>query len=333
MIIKAAAIIAAAVLLLVAGILYVRSQEEKDETRGTMSEGFGQLKTVQWNGRTFREKPAVTTLLIAGTDRHGETVDTAEKVTGSKAYRSGSPADFLLLIAIDHTDKTIHQLQIDRDTMTDVTVLGTFGNEVGTRVMQICLAHYYGDTLEANAKYTIRAVENLMDGLQINGYYMVDYSAIPVLNDALGGVTVHLDFDMTSVNPAWSQGKTITLHGKEAETFVRTRQTVGAGTNEERMVRQGEFMRQAIQKMNQKISADLAFGEAFLQSLEKLATTNMTVKRLTEELNKAYKYEVQDIDHPKGTYSIGEDGFVEFHMQEGETTKWVLEHLYTEVKD
>lgn len=325
-IIKAAIIVIAAIILLTAGILILRrmEQDEYAETRETMTEGFGQLKTVEWHGRTYREKPAVTTLLICGTDRSGN-----EDATGVKQYRSGSPADFLMLVAIDHTGKQIHQLQIDRDTMTDVMILGVFGNEVGTKVLQICLSHNYGDTAEDNAKYTVRAVQNLMDGLEIDGYYMIDYSAVPALNDALGGVTVHMDFDMTSVNPAWTKGATVTLHGKEAETFVRSRMTIGQGTNKERMVRQAEFMRQAIKTMRQKVKDDLEIGEGLLKSLEEISTTNMTTKRLAEELVQMKDYEILEVDHPAGEYQIGEDGYVEFYMEEGAAVEWALEHLYT----
>ena len=164
-IIKAGIIAVAAVILLAAGILFLQHEDsvEYGESRSTMTEGFGQMRTVEWNGKIYREKPAVTTLLIAGTDRHGD-----PDAAGAKTYRRGSPADFIMLVAIDHTSKQIHQLQIDRDTMTDVTVLGVFGNETGTRVMQICLAHYYGDTAEANAEYTVRAVRNLLDGMEMD---------------------------------------------------------------------------------------------------------------------------------------------------------------------
>jgi LCP family protein required for cell wall assembly len=320
--IRAVVITVAAIVLLVGGLLLLEGRPS--ETRGKMSEGFGQLKTIEWNGTKYREKPAVTTLLIAGIDKPDQT-----EATGSREYRSGGQADFLLLLAIDHTDKTIHQLQIDRDTMTDVDVLGVFGNEVGTRVLQICLAHSFGKTREDNARYTVRAVQNLLGGLDLNGYYMIDYSAVPVLNDALGGVRVNVAFDMTPVNPAWTKGSTITLHGKEAESFVRARMTVGAGTNEERMVRQKEFMQSAIRQMNGKISADLSFGESLLKTLESIATTNLTTKRLAEELNKAYNYQIQDVEYLDGEYTHGEDGFMEFHMRENAAIEWVLSELYT----
>ena len=33
---------------------------------------------------------------------------------------------------------------------------------------------------------------------------MIDYSAMGTLNDLLGGVTVNIGYDMTIVNPAWT---------------------------------------------------------------------------------------------------------------------------------
>lgn len=315
-----------AVAILVAGIILLNNNDRDayTEKRSDMSQGFGQLKTVTIGGLKYREKPAVTTLLIVGVDKPEAT----ENVTVN-SYRDGGQADFLVLLAIDHTDKKIHQLQLERDTMAEIDILGIFGNEVGTRTAQLCLAHGFGATPEDNAKYTIRAVERLLDGLQIDGYYMIDYSAVGTLNDALGGVTVKIEFDMTSVNPAWTKGSTVTLKGKEAETFVRTRQTVGAGTNEERMIRQNEFMKNAIAKMKRKTAEDLSFGEQLLEKVQGLSVSNMTAKRLAEELNKARDYETLEVEHPEGEYTIGEDGFVEFHMKEGAAVEWVLEHLYS----
>lgn len=315
-----------AVAVLVTGIILLRDSERDQyaEQRDTMSAGFGQLKTVTVGGVEYREKPAVTTLLIAGIDKPEAT----ENVTTS-SYRDGGQADFLLLVAIDHTDKRIHQLQLDRDTMAEIDILSIFGKEVGTRKEQLCLAHAFGETPQDNAKYTVRAVERLLEGTEIDGYYMIDYTAIPTLNDALGGVTVKIEFDMENLNPAWTKGSKVTLHGKEAETFVRARMSVGSGTNADRMKRQNEFMRNAITKMKQRIADDLSFGEEVLDSLRELSVSNMTSKHLAEEMYKARDYETLEVEHPEGEYAIGADGFVEFHMKEGAAVEWVLEHLYT----
>jgi len=324
--IKAAVILLIGLALLAAAIILLNRNDDDQyqQKRGTMSQGFGELKTIEWQGDTYRQKPAVTTILVAGIDKPDAVAN-----TDASDYRSGGQADFLMLVAIDKTDKQIHRLQIDRDTMTEIDILGVFGNEVGTRVQQICLSHAFGAAPEDNAKYTLRAVRNLLGGMDIDGYYMIDYAAMPVLNDALGGVTVKMEYDMTSVNPAWTKGSTVTLHGKDAELFVRSRMTVGQGTNYERMFRQAEYMTSAIAKMKQRIANDLSFGEGLLKTLSSVSVTNMTQKRLISELNEAYGFEYLPVDHPEGEYTIGDDGFVEFHMKENSAVEWVLGHLYT----
>lgn len=60
--------------------------------------------------------------------------------------------------------------------------------------------------------------------IEIEWYMAADTSAIPVLNDEVGGVSVTIGTDgMESRDPALVKGKTVTLKGKQAEIFVRYR--------------------------------------------------------------------------------------------------------------
>ena len=71
---RAAVIIACALVILALGLMVVRrfDQEQYAETRSEMSDGFGQLRTVTWKDTAYREKPAVTTILLAGVDKTEE---------------------------------------------------------------------------------------------------------------------------------------------------------------------------------------------------------------------------------------------------------------------
>lgn len=300
------------------------------ETRGNPTEGFGELKTVEYGGATWRQKPAVTTILVAGIDK---TDSSSQSRLSASQYRQGGQADFLTLLAIDHTDRKIHRLSIDRDTMTEVSILGVFGNETGSRVLQICLAHYFGKTPEDNAYYTVRAVERYLDGLEIDGYYMADYSAVPVLADALDGVEVIIPEDMTAVDTEWIAGSAVTLRGAKAETFVRTRKTVGDGSNASRMSRQTLFLDSVTPKLRSRLSENLSFATELLDALDPYATSNLTRARLVNEINQSYAYEILPADTLPGEHTLGEDGFIEFHPEEGAAVRWVLEHLYQKMPE
>lgn len=319
----------AAAVVILGVILMVTDQfdqnKEEEETAVELS-GVGVLQRLTWNGQNYRQKPAVTVLLIAGVDKDGDLLQASPD-----EYRSGGQSDFLLLLAIDHTGKQIHQLQIDRDTMAEIDILNVFGREAGTRVLQICLAHSYGDTPKERARHTVNAVERLLSGITVDGYYIMDFTAVPVFNDALGGVTVTIPADMTSVNPAWTEGARVTLHGLEAETFVRTRKTVGEGSNRERMERQNEFMSCALAQMNKRLSDDLNFSSTLLSALRSVCFTNLSENALLDEVNRSYKYEVLPVDHPTGTYSHDQSGFVTFEMDKDSAQAWIVSHLYEPV--
>ncbi len=295
-----------------------------EEVRETGNQAFMDEGIVTWNGQKYRKKPALTVILLGGIDKTAQ-----ESGARTSSYRNGGQADFLLLLAIDHGNKQIHQLQIDRDTIADVTVLGVYGNETGTQPLQVCLAHSFGARPEDNAKYTVRAVQSLLDGLEIDGFYMADYSVVPVVTDLLEGVAVTIPEDMTAVNPEWYEGHTITLDGEKAEIFVRTRQKVGSGTNVERMDRQAVFMRAMIARLKQRVADDPSFAAELLSAAGKKACTNLSERKLLKELSESCAYEVLSVDRLPGETVIAENGFAEFYCEEGSADTWIMEHLYS----
>ena len=313
--------------LLIAALCLIdqMQREQYKEIRGTGTDAFMQAGSVTWEGERYKKTPAVTTILVAGIDREAD----ARQGVGTSRYRNGGQADFLLLLAVDHTHRQIHQLQIDRDAMTAVSVLSVYGQETGARVMQICLAHSYGANAEENARYTVKAVRGLMNGIDIDDYYMMDYGAVPVLNDALGGVSVTVPDDMTSVNPLWTKGSVVTLTGDESEVFVRARKTVGEGTNEERMRRQNAFMQSAVSALREALAQRGEFAGQLIASLRGHVATSLSDQRLLEAIQSAMDYEVLPVEYLEGEYAIGESGYMEFYVAEDGAERWIMRHLYT----
>lgn len=105
------------------------------------------------DGVTYRKKSRLTTILVMGVDH--DTQDSYE-------YRKAGQADFLRLVVLDDADKTVQQLQIDRDTITPVTVLGLLGDRYEPVTQQICLGYAFGDGRQTSCEVTVEAVENLL---------------------------------------------------------------------------------------------------------------------------------------------------------------------------
>ena len=322
------AFLAALVVILVAGY-YIGNKLENEgirEERAVMSEGFGRYEEKINNGQTFYKKTNITTLLVMGVDK-----DTTEEEESEKkyvSYRSGGQSDFMLLMVIDHNDKVIRQLQINRDTMAKVDVLTVLGNFGGTRTLQICLSHGYGATQTACCENAVNAVSRYLDNINVDLYMAVDFSAVDVLNDLLGGVTVTLKDDFSHLDPEMTLGKTLTLHGHQAELYVRSRMSVGDGTNASRQLRQREWMNGAVEVLRSKLKEDTGFFEELLDTMGDRLTTNTGQGRLINEFNQAWEYEIKPVEEIPGVYYIGSDGFMEYHTQPEDVTAWVLDTFY-----
>lgn len=315
---------------------------------------------VVYEGRTSR---ALTTVLLIGYDHQD---DGSLDVT-QEGFIHGGQSDFLLLLAIDHDAKTIRQLQFDRDTMTDVKFYSKFGAYYGTRRMQICLSHAYGDTQELNNSNAIWAVENFLgiagedDGAQIDMYISMDITGIGRLNDLLGGVTVPINDDFSHYDATMVQGTTMTLTGEQAHIYCRKRYYIGDQTNSNRMARQRVYMNAATELLKERLAEDSNFARELLNGMgiifDKSKTlddsygfttkdydgtpvtdtpthylmTDKSLDAIVSLLLKVMDYEICEVENIPGVHQIGTRGYWEFIPEEDAGVKWALDALYRPV--
>ena len=319
---------ACAALMLGAGQWLQRSGGNP-EARGDLSVRFTQAPTVMYQGAQYQPKTRLTTLLVMGID-HASTDSAAQQT-----FRNGGQADFLLLLVMDDAAKAITPIQIDRDTMAEVTVLGILGNITGTRTTQICLSHGFGDGGAQSCQLTCDAVSRLLLGVGIQFYLALDLDGITPLNDALGGVSVMLADDFTALDAAMARGATLTLMGKQAEYYVRNRLNIGIGTNEARMVRQHTYWDGLAAKISQKIRSEgnASFVGELFDLLTPYLQSDMKRGRLMNEVWYSRDYTVNQTLWPSGSYQSGTDGFVEFHADEAGLEALVMRTFYSAVNE
>ena len=186
-------------------------------------------------------------------------------------------ADFLLLMVIDHTDGKYGYLQIDRNTITEVSMLDDEGLIAGYPLEQICTAHWYGTDKTQSAENTVDVVCEFLGELDhIDGYYVLDMDEIGTLNSFMGGVTVTIDEDMTMVNPAFVNGTTITLSDSQAQAFVRARKALDNEENGARMRRQRIFMDAFFKQAISEVKSHPNFANRLWDALKNAATTDMS---------------------------------------------------------
>ncbi len=195
---------------------------------------FGSKELV-YNGVTYKRNTAVKAWLILGVDNVGSLQE-------DRDISEIGLSDGIFLVAEDTAKNKIHIIQVPRDTMTEITVTDDNSDPVGTKIDHLTRAWMYGDNHEKSGKYAMEAVSKVFGGLPINGYMAGSIDIINELNNYIGGVEVTINEDGLEVaDPAFVKGATVLLQGKQAETFVRKRDTSADFTAMSRMSRHRQY--------------------------------------------------------------------------------------------
>lgn len=320
----ALAIAAVLFVVLYQGGRWLEKKNENPEIRGDYRQRYAYDTLLEYEGTTYRLRRNLTTMLVMG-------IDQPSSYVGS-GYRNGGQADFLRLVVLDHTNRCVSQLAIDRDTMTPITILGVLGNRSGTRTAQVSLSHGFGNGQAESCALTVNAVSNLLLNTPIDCYVAMNLDGISVLNDLLGGVTVTLEDDFSALDPTMTQGTTLTLQGEQAEIYVRSRRNIGIGTNEARMLRQEQYLTQLISMMNVRQKEDKEFVDTAYDALGTYLVTDLSRGQMINEAWDAGTYEQTELMRLEGTHQVGTDGFMQFYADEASLQKTVVELFYEKVK-
>lgn len=239
----------------------------------------------------------VDTYLVIGTD--------AGSSKKGDAY-SGRLADYLTLLIVDNTTKKYGFVAIDRNSMVDVQVLDENGEFTDYYNQQICLSRWYGTSEEDRNLNTLAAVSTLLGYMDIDNYYAINMDDMGAVNNAIGGVTVTIQEDLTSVDPAFQSGATVKLSDDQAEKFLRARMDVGGGTNKERMSRQQQYMNSAYKQVMDKVKSDPEYiNDAYSKVSDKIETGEGQ-NSLSQLTNQLMQYENLGIMNIDGTVKLGD---------------------------
>ena len=304
-------------------------QYSSDEVALFASDEDGAAETISYDGKEYRLNENLETVLIMGIDdREGQ------RFSDGVYY---SCADFEFLIILDHENNTYTSIQFDRDSMLRMSALDEKGNETGKVFQQLCLAHAYGTGGDDSCLNVANTISDMLGGIEIDHYLSIDYQSLPTLNDSVGGVTVDIEDDMTSVNERFVQGTTITLQGEEAEQFVRSRMTIGDGTNVARMRRHRQFISGWVTAAKECISQESGFALKLFTALNGHMVSDMTASQLNDFTDYFMDYSDEGIVTFEGEHleTLEEDGIehTEFYPDESDIQKKVVTLFYVPVSE
>ncbi len=226
-------------------------------------------ETIEKDGQTYTLNPNIRTVLFLGIDKTGA-------FESQYIASNGGQSDAILLLVQDVTTNQIRILMIPRDTMTQIRLYDLAGNYVGQGVRHLTLAFAYGTSPAVSCENSANAVSQLLGGITINEYLAVTASALPTLNDMVGGVTVTItESGLEERDPALEEGAAVTLTGDQAELYLRFRDINQENTAISRMDRHKTYMMAWMQEARAAAATNDSFGAELMDSIQDVMVTSM----------------------------------------------------------
>ena len=294
----------------------LESEEDEDWQEGDF----------RFEGVHYRYNEDILTFLFMGIDKMSEVEVVEEGIEGGQ-----SDANFLLVLN-PHT-KEISVIGIPRDTMTEVEAYTAKGTYWKSMTAQLAIQHGYGDGAEVSCERTVQAVSNLFYGLPINGYCAINMGAVPLINDAVGGVDLQaietLDFGEYRIEA----GDQLHLEGMNAYYYLHNRDITKDRSAAGRLQRQKQYLTAYAAKAMDAIKKDVTFPVSLYGTLSKYMVTDISVDEVgylaTQVLN--YSFDSDNMHVLEGQITEGEK-YEEFWVDEDALYRLILDTFYEEIE-
>ncbi len=273
-----------------AGISVHKINELDEAPEKTQPKKYQEDVTITYNGKKYRYNDNLINILVMGIDDYGLKGD---KDTDANPYQ----ADTIVLGTVDAVKKTVSFMSIPRDTVASIKVLD-LNDEVATvKKGPIAIQHSFGTQGERTNEAVVDAVSNLLYSIPINRYVSVDITAIPDINDSLGGITVDIPEDLTKWNPKMKAGtKDYLLLNKDAVIFVARRDTGIDDSAMGRMKRQVMYLKKLFPAVKARTAENITYPIALYNSEADKVKTNLTIDEMTYLAKLLLDLELSDKD-------------------------------------
>lgn len=304
--------------LLIFGIAIWQLLKWENTPEENPDESQSSIGTVEYEGKTYKYNTNITNILFLGIDNNSE-------MTESTSPGNAGQSDCIMLLSLNKETKEATILQIPRDTMTDVDIYDMNGNYYATVYEQVATQFAYSIGGESSGWATKKTVSELLFDLPIDGYLAIDMASIPIINDALGGVTVTFEEDYTEINPEFVEGTTLTLNGEQADDFIHYRDTTQSFSNYGRMQRQLQYVPALIDAIKNKVGEGGDYYETFYPLVEKYMVTDLSISQINELAD--YNLVTSEVQVLPGEGKKGEK-YEEFYVDEKILEKNMIEMFY-----
>lgn len=314
-------VLTVAVLTFAVSLLMLMNTWEKNRGVFSNTDAYENSEAV-YNGKKYEIRDSVETFLVIGLDKF-------DNFKSAESYNNDMQADFLMLLVFDNEAKKCTGIQINRDTMVDVNVLGVAGNRVDTVTEQIALSHTYGNGRDVSCRNTADSVSLLLNGIKVNHYISLTMDSVAIMNDSIGGVEVTVLDDFSGIDSSLVKGEKVTLMGEQALTYVRSRKGMEDSSNISRMKRQRQYIEALYSKFTELSDGDKNFAFEAVKDISEYIVSDRSITQLQELAEKFMQYEFTGIRAVEGDSLKGEK-YMEFYADSKAVDEIVFELFYAE---
>ncbi len=305
------------------GMMPVKAGEElTQEEEQQWQEGW-----VKYQGNLYAYNEDILTFLFMGIDKDSG----GERVTEGT---DGGNADALFLAVMNPKKKTVQIIGINRNTMADVDIYDEKGNYLMTSKAQITVQHGFGNGLEESCEYQKKAVSRLFYGLPVHGYAAIYMSAIPTINDAVGGVDVKVIEDLTEKDKSLVKDAEVHLMGETAFWYVKYRDANIFGSADMRLERQKQYLNAFVAAAKNASKKDIGVVLDLYRAVVPMMVTDITLDEVAYLAPAALDYQFGgegSFYMLEGETVMGEE-FEEFYLDEDALYEMILEIFYEPVE-
>lgn len=285
---------------------------------------------VRYQGDVYAYNEDILTFLILGIDKSGEVSDAEDGIDGGQS-------DLLFLAVLDPHKGRLSVIAINRNTMAWVDRYDRDGSFLATEKLQINLQHGYGDGKEQSCERSVQAVSRLFYGLPVHGYCAVNMDAIPLINDAVGGVdvTVLETLKNSRLGISFMEGEQVHLEGKNAFWYVKYRDVNVFDSAGGRLKRQQQYLKAWAAKAKEAVKSSPGVILELYRTVTNYMVTDVTADEAAYLAAEALDcdFSGEDIYSLEGETVIGAGGFEEFYPDEEALYGLIIGIFYEKVED
>lgn len=306
-------------------------------------EKFAYGNTIPWqddwlvyNEKIYEYKEDTINFLLLGIDKKGK----LEHDTDLSDWEAGQ-ADAVFVVSLDQEEKKVSVIGIPRNSMAYIEMFDSDSSSLGYIYNQLCLQYGYAGGGELGLEATQRVVSEILHNLPIHGTCAINFKAIEIVTEKIGGVEVTIKEDLSILGPEFVEGNQVVIKGKNTVDFLIYRDTSVIGSPTTRLTREKEFLEAMIHKSIACAKKNPAIISEVYKAILPYMNTDVTLDKAIYLAMNSLDYEIDgDSFHQlqgedKEVTGLGEFGeertFNDFYLDEDYLLETVVKVFYEEV--